>query len=232
MTNDGTQEPGPPPVLSDPLSGLVTGSRYEQEPVKVRVVEPPMPDISAVREAMEGMLDEDSELDLGLVSRVTRQAMASDSAIPAPAPAPSPSPEAAGGGEAAAAPAPAAPAEPPAPAAPAEAAAPNDPTPTPPFGIPAQKVVPQPRRVRKLVTARTAKIVAPGSVETPRRLPRQWPGMRRRRRLTPPSRRAAAMGRKSSAPSIAAIAVLLLVIAVIAIVLIASLIDTIASIFG
>ena len=43
---------------------------------------------------------------------------------------------------------------------------------------------------------------------------------------------ASAMGRKSSAPSIAAIAVLLGVIVVLAIVLIASLIDTIASIFG
>jgi hypothetical protein len=67
MTNDGTQDPVPPPVLSDPLSGLVTGGRYEPEPLRVRVTEPPLPDIAAVREAMAHVLDENSELDLGSI---------------------------------------------------------------------------------------------------------------------------------------------------------------------
>ncbi|GAB3443074.1 hypothetical protein [Actinophytocola sediminis] len=115
MTSDGTQEPGPPPMLADPLSGLVTGSRSELEPLKVRVVEPPMPDISAVREAMAGMLDEDSELNLGLVA---------EPKIPAQAPPADPPADTA------------APAEEPAP--PAEPS--SDPTPTPPFGIQAQKL--------------------------------------------------------------------------------------------
>lgn len=61
-TSDGTHDPGPPPVLADPLSGLVTGGRYEQEALRVRVVEPSMPDIAAVREAMHAMLDDESEL--------------------------------------------------------------------------------------------------------------------------------------------------------------------------
>src|SRR5262245_42314652 len=68
MTFDGTQDPVPPPVLADPLAGLVTGSRYEPETLRVRVSEPPLPDISAVREAMASVLDEDSELDLDSIA--------------------------------------------------------------------------------------------------------------------------------------------------------------------
>ena len=64
MTNDGTHDPVPPPVLADPLSGLVTGARYDPEPLRVRVTAPPPPDIAAVREAMASVLDENSELDL------------------------------------------------------------------------------------------------------------------------------------------------------------------------
>jgi hypothetical protein len=60
--HDGTQDPGPPPLMSDPLSGLVTGGKYDAEAVRVRVVEPSMPDIEQVREAMASVLDEDSEL--------------------------------------------------------------------------------------------------------------------------------------------------------------------------
>jgi hypothetical protein len=60
--HDGTQDPGPPPLMSDPLSGLVTGGKYDAEAVRVRVVEPSMPDIEHVREAMASVLDEDSEL--------------------------------------------------------------------------------------------------------------------------------------------------------------------------
>jgi hypothetical protein len=60
--HDGTQDPGPPPLLADPLSGLVTGGKYDAEAVRIRVVEPAMPDIEAVREAMASVLDEDSEL--------------------------------------------------------------------------------------------------------------------------------------------------------------------------
>ncbi|MGH3761311.1 MAG: hypothetical protein ACRDTB_26550, partial [Actinophytocola sp.] len=71
MTNDGTQDPVPPPVLADPLAGLVTGNRYEPEPLRVRVTEPPLPDISAVRAAMASVLDEDSELNLGAITPVS-----------------------------------------------------------------------------------------------------------------------------------------------------------------
>ena len=46
MPHDGTQDPGPPPLMPDAL----TGSTYDTEPLRVRVVEPVMPDMSAVRE--------------------------------------------------------------------------------------------------------------------------------------------------------------------------------------
>lgn len=239
MTNDGTQDPGPPPVLADPLSGLVTGGRYEAEPLKVRVVEPPMPDISAVREAMAGMLDEDSELDLGLVANVTSGAVAIPTqatpgpGAPATPAAPAPPATPAAPADSAAPATPAAPGTPTAPATPAGSAEPaesTDPTPTPPIGLPAQPATeaaapPAPAPKQPV----TAKVVTPGTIETPRRLPRQWRGLRRQ---PPPPRPASAMGRKSSAPSVAAIALLLLVIGVIAIVLIGSLIDTFTSIFG
>jgi len=96
MTNDGTQDPVPPPVLADPLAGLVTGAGYQPEPLRVRVTEPPMPDISAVREAMASVLDEDSELDLGAIgpaadfftdsAGTTRSEQAEPPAAPEPAP--------------------------------------------------------------------------------------------------------------------------------------------------
>jgi hypothetical protein len=60
--HDGTQDPSPPPLMSDPLSGLVTGGRYDGDAVRIRVVEPAKPDIEAVRTAMESVLDENSEL--------------------------------------------------------------------------------------------------------------------------------------------------------------------------
>jgi hypothetical protein len=222
MTNDGTEDPVPPPVLADPLSGLVTGGRYEPEPLKVRVVEPPVPDIAAVREAMEGMLDDDSELDLELVSqlvpRIPTQAAPADATSAATPPAAPATPEQEAKPAAAPTePAPAAPAPDPA----ADAAPPvTDPAPTPPIGIPAQK---------KPDPAVPVKVIPPRPGERPRRLPLGWPRIRRRQA---PPRPASAIGRKSSAPSVAAIVLLLLVIAVIAIVFLASLIDTFASIFS
>jgi hypothetical protein len=60
--HDGTQDPGPPPLMTDPLSGLVTGGKFDGEAVRIRVVEPAAPDIEAVRTAMEAVLDENSEL--------------------------------------------------------------------------------------------------------------------------------------------------------------------------
>jgi hypothetical protein len=65
--HDGTQDPGPPPLMNDPLSGLVTGGKYDAEAVRVRVVEPAAPDIEAVRFAMESVLDENSELRVELL---------------------------------------------------------------------------------------------------------------------------------------------------------------------
>lgn len=152
--HDGTQDPGPPPLMSDPLSGLVTGGKYDAEAVRIRVVEPAKPDIEAVRTAMESVLDENSELRIDL---------------PRPAKAVEPAP------------------------APAESV---EPTPTPPAGIPAQ---------------------APRMGATPQEIPAQ--------RGPRPER-----GRWS--PGIATIGLLLLVFAVLVIVMLASLIDTISSIFS
>lgn len=55
MPHDGTQDPGPPPLMPDAL----TGGTYDTEAVRVRVVEPAMPDMTAVREAMKAVLDDD-----------------------------------------------------------------------------------------------------------------------------------------------------------------------------
>lgn len=216
MTKDGTQDPGPPPVLTDPVSGLVTGSRYEPEPLKVRVVEPPMPDISAVREAMVGMLDDDSELSLGLAAqRGLAAGDAQTGEIPVQSTGePTPTPPIGIPVQQTSSPAepPPAAAPLPAPAAPAEPA-------TPPADGRVRRMPPPPVNAR---------VITPGTVERTRRLPSKIRRIRRAR----PERPAAAMGRKSSAPSLAVIVVLLLVIGVIVIVLIASLIDTISSIFG
>lgn len=158
--HDGTQDPGPPPLMADPLSGLVTGGKYDAEAVRIRVVEPPATDIEAVRTAMESVLDENSELRVDLPTQKT------SSAQEAPA----------------------------AEAAPAE----KTPPPTPPVGIPAP-----PARMGT----------------TPAEIPAQ-----RAVRPQPPRRR--------WSPGIAAIGLLLLVMAVLVIVMLASLIDTISSIFS
>jgi hypothetical protein len=143
--------------MSDPLSGLVTGGKYDAESVRIRVVEPAKPDIEAVRTAMESVLDENSELRRDLPGLVK----------PKPAPAVSPAP-----------------------------AAPEDRTPTPPAGIPAP----------------AARMGA-----APLEIPAQ--------RSTPPQRR-------RWSPGLAAVGLLLLVMAVLVIVMLASLIDTISSIFS
>lgn len=168
--HDGTQDPGPPPLMSDPLSGLVTGGKYDAEAVRVRVVEPAAPDIDKVREAMASVLDEDSELRIGLP--------------PAPqAPPPVPvqenmganDPDAGDGGEG---------------VGPAADPTPAPPPPTPPAGIPAA------------------------------RIPLQ--------RGVPPR----PLRRRSFSPGIAAVGLLLLVIGILVVVMLASLIDTISSLFS
>jgi hypothetical protein len=167
--HDGTQDPGPPPLMSDPLSGLVTGGKYDAEAVRVRVVEPAAPDIDAVREAMASVLDEDSELMMVMPRR-------------APEPVPvvenmgANDPDAGDGGEG---------------VGPAAESTAVLPPPTPPVGIPAARI-PLPRGT-----------------------------------LPPPPRRS-----RTFSPGIAAVGVLLLVIAVLVIVMLASLIDTISSLFG
>jgi hypothetical protein len=158
--HDGTQDPGPPPLMSDPLSGLVTGGKYDAEAVRIRVVEPAKPDIEAVRTAMESVLDENSELRIDLIRPVK----------PAQGGAPPP----------------------------AGPLAPVDKAPTPPAGIPAP----------------AARMGA-----APLEIPAQ-----RERRTPPPRRR--------WSPGLAAVGLLLLVMAVLAIVMLASLIDTISSIFS
>jgi hypothetical protein len=203
MTNDGTQDPLPPPVLSDPLAGLVTGARYEPEALRVHVAGSAMPDISAVREAMASVLDEDSELDLGAIAPAedffsdtkdvpTTRAVAPVTEQPADTAPAEP------------------PAEPPAeaptavqPAAPARPARPPRPPatrlPTPPTGIPAPRM-PRDRKIK---------------------LPSRGPKL-------PPT----VKGREhSSAGSVTLIIALLVVMGVLAIVFLASFVDSIASLF-
>lgn len=151
--HDGTQDPGPPPLMTDPLSGLVTGGKYEGEAVRVRVVEPAAPDIERVRSAMESVLDENSELRVDLLPGAEPARRATEKAPPAePAPAP-----------------------------------------TPPAGIPVRQGV------------------------APVEIPPQ-------RSVRPP--------RPRWSPGLAAVGLLLLVMAVLAIVMLASLIDTISSVFS
>lgn len=136
--HDGTQDPGPPPLMADPLSGLVTGGKYDAEAVRVRVVEPAMPDIEAVREAMASVLDEDSELMVMLPSAdapTVVQPNAPGGVTPVSGPPGPLTPADGGGGTTAAGPG-AAP-------APASVTGVVNAAPTPPAGIP---VVPPGRR--------------------------------------------------------------------------------------
>jgi hypothetical protein len=84
--HDGTQDPGPPPLMSDPLSGLVTGGKYDGEAVRIRVVEPAAPDIEAVRSAMQGVLDENSELRIDLPRPSPPRSEAVPAAVSEPTP--------------------------------------------------------------------------------------------------------------------------------------------------
>ncbi len=239
MTNDGTQDPVPPPVLADPLAGLVTGVRYEPAPLRVRVTEPPMPDISAVREAMASVLDADSELVLDPIGPAT--AFFTDSAAETAADQPADKP-----GDK--------PADPPAPAQPA----PEKPATPPVARVPVSQVPAQvpgsagPRSAQasvrwpppKVPTRGAVTRVRPPAIPAPRgsntaralppaitrgedtrliRLPR---GFVRRRPKVP----ASAKG-PSSAGSVTLIMVLLGVMIVIGLVALASLIGTIASVF-
>ena len=92
--HDGTQDPGPAPLMTDPLSGLVTGGKYDAEAVRIRVVEPAAPDIEAVRTAMESVLDENSELRAHLLprrdTRTSAPPAAASEASAAAGPAPTP----------------------------------------------------------------------------------------------------------------------------------------------
>jgi hypothetical protein len=214
-THDGTQEPVPPPMLPDPLSGLVTGRKFDAEAVRVRVVEPSMPDIEAVREAMASVLDEDSELTMrfpeagdagGLpvqtpppgAEQNTGGAAPADAAVPAPAP----TAGGAGGktvvfrGGAGSA----------------------GPAPTPPAGIPVSVLPP-------VVQSPSRRARFRADAGQPRLLPSLIPGQRRIRPPRP-------QRRGSFSPGLAAIGLLLLVIAVLVIVMLASLINTISSVFS
>lgn len=61
---DGTSEPAPPPLLSDPLAGLVTGSSYQPRITdEVRVARPAMPELpdpEEIRRALEAVLAEET----------------------------------------------------------------------------------------------------------------------------------------------------------------------------
>jgi hypothetical protein len=114
--------------MADPLSGLVTGGKYEAESVRVRVVEPSMPDIEAVREAMASVLDEDSELRIPPRPRPA-EPVAAPAAPPPAAVMGANDPDAGDGGTDVG------------PEAPSHA-------PTPPAGIPAARLPMSPQRVR------------------------------------------------------------------------------------
>jgi hypothetical protein len=216
MNDDGTQDPGPPPILADPVSGLVTGTRYDSEQVTVRVAEPPKPDMAQVRAVMAEMLDENSELDLDLVVPRTPQ-----NGTPAPvvlqgAPDANATPPIGIPAQQSASPE-AAPAQPPAQESPPPAGPPSD----------ARTLVSPPLRVEKV--RRVPRRFALGRLRQglPKRLPRGLP-QRFRRTPKPTSARV----RKSSAADVAIIMILLFVTAVVAIVLLASLLDTLSSLFG
>lgn len=218
MTNDGTHDPVPPRVLSDPLSGLVTGDRYEPEPLRVRVTPPPLPDIAAVRAAMAQVLDENSELDINSIMPAaefftdsTGESAPERPADPGPVAqvpvkdVPTPAP-----GESA-----------PAPVRTPLTARPGRPVPT--RGsvtrvnptIPAQRGAP--------ASARALPPVVTGERTRRIRLPR---GFNRDKPKLPP-----AVKGKSSVGSVTLIMVLLVVMGVLGIVFLASLIDTIAAVF-
>ncbi|MCE7009285.1 hypothetical protein LWC34_41700 [Kibdelosporangium philippinense] len=59
---DGTYEPAPPPVLSDPLSGLVTGANFptQRRDEHLPVAAPKLPSPEDVREAVDALAEEES----------------------------------------------------------------------------------------------------------------------------------------------------------------------------
>lgn len=56
---DGTQPPPPFQAWEDPVSGLVTGSAYDSEPIRIDLVAPAMPDLSEVRRAVDAVLSDE-----------------------------------------------------------------------------------------------------------------------------------------------------------------------------
>jgi hypothetical protein len=72
---DGTQEPPPPPLLPDPLAGLVTGdflAGQELSVPRVVVPEPPkLPDPTEIREALDAVLREEPRRRPQMTPRVT-----------------------------------------------------------------------------------------------------------------------------------------------------------------
>nr|WP_157529391.1 hypothetical protein [Kibdelosporangium sp. MJ126-NF4]CEL23222.1 hypothetical protein [Kibdelosporangium sp. MJ126-NF4]CTQ94385.1 hypothetical protein [Kibdelosporangium sp. MJ126-NF4] len=59
---DGTFEPAPPPLLTDPLAGLVTGLNLpRQRRDELPLAKPDLPDPDDIRAAVEAALDEEAE---------------------------------------------------------------------------------------------------------------------------------------------------------------------------
>jgi hypothetical protein len=58
---DGTQPPSTPKAWDDPVAGLVTGAVYEAEPLEIKLVKPPMPDMDEVRKAVDAVLAGEDE---------------------------------------------------------------------------------------------------------------------------------------------------------------------------
>jgi biotin carboxyl carrier protein len=205
--------------MGDPLSGLVTGRHYDAESVRVRVVEPSMPDIVAVREAMASVLDEDSEIYLG--ERTYAEQAAKFRAANAPATADAPAPAAAA---------------PPATAPPTAAAPAAAPPATAPATLPAAPPV-----MPRLIAPPLPPSALPPVVETGQRsrIPARFeggplgllPGRIPTQRGDRP-RRPARARRRGWSPGMAAIGLLLLVIGVLVIVMLANFIETITSLFS
>jgi|1186.fasta_scaffold115513_2 hypothetical protein len=218
MTNDGTHDPVPPPVLADPLSGLVTGARYDPEPLRVRVTTPPPPDIAAVREAMANVLDENSELDLDSIGQAADYYFTDSTGESAP--------------ERPAAPAPEPAAEPAAQPARPVAQVPVKDVPPQAGANPARIAVPTRGAVKRVnptipaprsASARALPPVKTGERTRRIRLPR---GFARDKPKLPP-----AVKGSSSVWSVTLIMALLLVMGVLGIVFLASFIDTVAAVF-
>jgi hypothetical protein len=58
---DGTQPPPPPTLWDDPVSGLVTGSTFDPEPISIDLAKPVEPDMDEVRRAVDAAMAKEDQ---------------------------------------------------------------------------------------------------------------------------------------------------------------------------